>query len=459
MIVHNDEIRSLIKTAYTVAELNRVRNLLEHHNIFRFPALSNGLFSAALVIPETSHTGYMNVWVRDNVHIAHAHLVNGQLEIAARTCCALAAHFERQRERFDVIIDHPDRAFDVMNRPHVKFDGATLGDLEDNWSHAQNDALGYFLWLYCKLARSGHVPVGDKEVEVLARFPKYFAAIRYWEDEDSGHWEEARKVSASSIGTAVAGLRELKYLLTGPTPPTALKSSLSAGLIDELLEAGLKHLEAILPFECVQPDKQKKREYDSASLFLIYPLGVADGTMADNILANVTTHLQREYGIKRYIGDSFWSADYWKNFKAKDRTRDVSDDMAPRDRYFIPDTEAQWCIFDPVISAIYGSKYQRFHRIEDLERQTLYLNRSLGQITGTDARCGFGQDQVSLGPFKCPELYHFETTEFGKFELQPSEATPLLWTQANLLVAIRMMEQSLQADTDMGRWLTSGQST
>ena len=110
-----------------------------------------------------------------------------------------------------------------------------------------------------------------------------------------------------------------------------------------------------MPFECVQPDRHKKREYDSALLFLIYPLAVAEGTMAHNILANTTTHLQGEYGIKRYPGDSFWSANYWKNFKAKERTRDVSDDMAFRDRCFIPDTEAQWCIFDPVVSVIYGS--------------------------------------------------------------------------------------------------------
>ena len=70
MIIHNDEIRPLIRTTYTVADLYRILDLLERNSIFRFPALSNGLISAALVTPETSHTGYMNVWVRDNVHIA-----------------------------------------------------------------------------------------------------------------------------------------------------------------------------------------------------------------------------------------------------------------------------------------------------------------------------------------------------------------------------------------------------
>ena len=85
-------------------------------------------------------------------------MVNGQPEVAARTARALAAHFERQLERFDAIIEYTDLAADVMNRPHVKFDGTTLGKIEDSWSHAQNDALGYFLWLYCKLAQTARGP-------------------------------------------------------------------------------------------------------------------------------------------------------------------------------------------------------------------------------------------------------------------------------------------------------------
>lgn len=443
LIVHNDEIRSLVKPTYTMDDLGRIGDFIDTYNIFQFPSLSNGLFSAALVKFETSHTGYMNVWVRDNVHIAHAHLVNGQPEVAARTLRALATHFERQREKFDTIIDSPEGASDVMNRPHVKFDGATFGELKSKWSHAQNDALGYFLWLYCKLAQAGHLLIKNREAEILARFPRYFSAIRYWEDEDSGHWEEIRKISASSIGTVVAGLRELKNLLSDPTPPSALKSIINAELLDELLAKGVKHLKAILPFECVQQDKQKRREYDSALLFLIYPLSVVEETLADQILLNVITHLQGDYGIKRYQGDSFWSANYWKNFKAKDRTSNFSDNMAPRDSYFIPGTEAQWCIFDPIISAIYGKKYQQSRQTEDLDQQIFYLNRSLGQITAENARCGVGPDQVTIGPYKCPELYHFETVEHGRSELQPSEATPLLWTQANLFLALRIMQENV----------------
>jgi len=38
-----------------------------------------------------------------------------------------------------------------------------------------------------------------EQLEILGLFPLFFQAVRYWEDEDSGHWEEARKIEASSI--------------------------------------------------------------------------------------------------------------------------------------------------------------------------------------------------------------------------------------------------------------------
>jgi hypothetical protein len=49
---------------------------------------------------------------------------------------------------------------------------------------------------------------------------------------------------------------------------------------------------------------------------------VVDDAVVNTILADVGTHLQGEVGINRYLGDSFWCRDYWRNFKAGDRARD-----------------------------------------------------------------------------------------------------------------------------------------
>ena len=91
-------------------------------------------------------------------------------------------------------------------------------------------------------------------------------------------------------------------------------------------------------------------------LFLIFPMGVitVDGKMADQILYDVTHHLEGDHGIRRYLGDSYWAPDYKKKLKPEERTIDYSDHMAQRDRLVMPGQEAQWCIFDPIISIICG---------------------------------------------------------------------------------------------------------
>ena len=128
-------------------------------------------------------------------------------------------------------------------------------------------------------------------------------------------------------------------------------------LLDDLIGQGRAALSQILPAECVQPDPAKRRRYDAALLFLIYPLQVVDDAMADRILHDVRTHLQGDYGVRRYLGDSFWCADYKSLQKPEERTADVSDDMSSRDALLQADEEAQWCLFDPVLSTIYGRRY------------------------------------------------------------------------------------------------------
>ncbi|NBD31624.1 MAG: phosphorylase kinase, partial [Cyanobacteria bacterium] len=100
-----------------------------------------------------------------------------------------------------------------------------------------------------------------------------------------------------------------------------------------------------------------------------------------------------------------------------------------RDAFLKPGEEAQWCIFDPIVSVIFGKQYQNTHHASDLQQQIHYFNRSLGQITGNNSQ---------FRAYQCPELYYREQGEYV-----PSDATPLLWTQANLILALKEMENSL----------------
>ncbi len=428
-----------LREQYSLDDVRAITRHLEEHGTFQFPTLPSGLFSAAITqSQELEYTGYQNVWVRDNIHIAHHFYVLGQQDKAVAAVSAITRFFHTQRNKLRDIITGKADPQNVMLRPHIRFDGVTLTELSEKWSHAQNDAIGYWLWLGSTLAHEGHwLPTAD-DVKLFSNFVQYLEAVRFWEDEDSGHWEEARKAGASSIGVATAGLIAVRdYFATmasAQMPFGATKSFVdqTCRRAESLIERGRAALTAILPSECVQADPTKQRRYDSALLFLIYPVRIVSDEQADRIVSDVVEHLQGPHGIRRYLGDSYWCANYKALLDPQNRTTDFSNDMAARDRLLQPGGEAQWCIFDPILSVIHGERFQATGDPERLRLQTEYVNRSLRQLTGDDS---------AFPPLRCPESYYLENDRWG-----PNDITPLLWTQANLRLALHSLEQSLSRD-------------
>jgi hypothetical protein len=432
-IIHNDQIERLVRDRYDLKDLENINLLLNEKQVFRFPALENGLFPAAIVEASTAYTGYAAVWIRDNIYVAHSHYVFGEIDAALKTINSLMLYFQKHYVRFENVIDSKVNSGNVMERPHIRFNGKDLEEIDQSWEHAQNDALGYFVWLYCKLVSDQILQPTQQDTETLALFPLYFQAVSYWQDEDSGHWEETRKVEASSIGVVVAALKALKQLNMEPSSMFDYfqykNVPITVELLDELVAQGVDALNRILPSECIQPGRE--RPYDSALLFLIYPLQVLDDEIANRIVFDVINNLQGQYGIPRYLGDSFWCRDY-EDIPENIRTSISTEReqwLKENGRALQDGEEAQWCIFDPIISIIFGVKFQKTKQVEFLEKQTFYLNRSLGQLTAEDFK---------IGGFKCPELYYLQGSDYV-----PNDATPLLWTQANLRVALKVMEQSL----------------
>lgn len=396
----------------SVNDVKRLLEFLEGQGTFRFPTLKNGLFSAAAGEGgDFELTGYRNVWVRDNIHIAHAHWQWGETDKAIAAIRSLMSFYLKYKRRFTDTIDGSVDPSDPMNRPHVRFDGDRLVELDEKWSHAQNDAIGAFLWLAAKLSDECRWTIDEREL--LRSVGRYLQAIQFWADEDSGHWEEIRKIAASSIGVATAAFEAWgKEFDSAPR------------------DAGRKALDSILPSECIQADPQKRRRYDSALLFLIYPYQVVTGEMADRIVSDVTGQLMGDHGIRRYLGDSYWCADYKEKLSADVRTADFSDDMASRDRLLEPGSEAQWCLFDPIISIHFGLRYEQTRDAADRRQQISYLNRSLSQLTAEGSRFGI---------YRCPESYF---REHGVYV--PNDICPLLWTQANLKLALTHLIRGLE---------------
>lgn len=416
----------------TVFDVDGIVNFLTDQGTFRFPSLPNGLFSAALDEGgEHAQTGYANIWVRDNVHIAHAHWVIGDTSAAVKTARALLTFYHRYRHRFTDIIEGRVDASDPMQRPHIRFRG-DLTELSEKWSHAQNDALGYWLWLTSKLALAGDLDLQADDTRLLGDLLRYWRTIEFWQDEDSGHWEEVRKISMSSIGVAVGGLMEFeRWLLSSAGLRTADLSLV--GLARELIQRGRDALVVGLPSECIQPAPVQRRSYDAALLFLHYPMEIlpvtTTGQAESQILEQVSQHLQGAIGIRRYLGDSYWCADYKTLLKVDERTADFSDNLESRDRLLKPGMEAQWCLFDPILSVIHGRRYQQSHDPADRREQLFRLQRSLAQMSTAQSR---------FGAYRCPESHYCENGQWG-----PNDITPLLWTQANLRLALHFMRQTI----------------
>src|SRR5258708_35184341 len=125
-----------------------------------------------------------------------------------------------------------------------------------------------------------------------------------------------------------------------------------ATIAAELSQHGREVLDAYLPFE-----SPPERKADAALLFLIFPFQVVtDVKMQDKILALVRARVMGPCGIRRYVGDSYYCQDYDKWLPLSEQTADFSQNMSFRDELLVPGQEAQWCLFDPLLSAIYAQR-------------------------------------------------------------------------------------------------------
>ncbi len=416
----------LIAEHYTIESLAKIKKEMAARKTHEIVPVAHGLYAASGSQTPDSVTGYQNVWIRDNVMVANSLRLRGLTAPAVSCMSGLTQFFEKQRPRFREIIDDPVRVLkeDANRRPHIRFTAQNLSELPEKWPHAQNDALGQALWLRFVLAGTGELPMTAADLAVYELFPEYFAAIEYWQDKDSGAWEEGRKTNNSSVGAVVAGLEEMlnfARVADGNQARTGALSSAEVKRIENLIAHGRARLEETLPFEA-----PPERLADSALLFLIHPLGVVrTRSMQDAILNLVQARLKGEVGIKRYAGDSYFCQDYDEWFAPSEMSSDFSERNDFRDAFLQPNCEAQWCIFDPVLSIVYGERYLADPADEaSYRKQVHYFNRSLRQITAEG---------------HCPELYFLKQ---GRYVANAH--TPLAWTQANQALALHILEKSVE---------------
>ncbi|MFB6467062.1 glycoside hydrolase family 15 protein [Cytobacillus sp. Hz8] len=318
--------------------------------------LPNGAYTASL------SQDYRYVWIRDVVYTVLP-FIQKPSERYEKAFHALFDLFRAYEWKID--IHRKKRPVYQFEYIHSRY-STDLKEIPAEWGHAQNDAIGAFLWGVGEGWRLGQKVIRDeKDLEIVQKLVDYLRCLEYWQAPDNGMWEENMEVHASSIGACVAGLQAVKLLVR---------------VDEELIKKGEEALRKFLPRESVS------KETDLALLSLIFPYCMVEREMALNILNQVTTKLERRYGVIRY-----------KN-----------------DLYYNNGSEAEWCFGLPWLGLCYLE-------LGNHEKAKEYYEKTKSIIPEN---------------WEVPELY------IGGVNV-PNGNTPLAWSVALSYIFITRMEEQL----------------
>lgn len=239
--------------------------------------LPNGAYTASL------SSDYSFVWIRDVVYtvLPFIHSTSDRYEKAYHALFDLFRDYE-----WKIDIHTEKKPVYLFEYIHSRY-STDLKELPQEWGHAQNDAIGAFLWGVGEGMRNGHKVIRDqKDLAILQKLVDYLECLQYWQSEDNGMWEENMELHASSVGACVAGLHAVKMLVD---------------VDDELIRKGEETLRFLLPRESVT------KETDLALLSLVYPYRILDRKTALTIVEMVAGRLEREYGCIRYLNDRYYN--------------------------------------------------------------------------------------------------------------------------------------------------------
>jgi len=464
-------VELLNQSTYTRSELQKLRAFLA-------PTTSIAVTHAGIVKAadrplnsKDDPTHYDAVWMRDSLWVYLG--LHSQPSTQEQSTKILLRMFDylsspQQIERMKRVIAQPSLLQSKdgqMKAVHIRFD-ANSPDFEDVmingkaqvWNHKQNDAVGLLLDLVLRAINTGEISTDqetDAHLSALVYLVEYFRKIKFYQMEDAGPWEELERVNSSSIGLVTSALERLNTMLKDPssdfqTWAQALKGAaqrlgLSKTLEPQTLEA-LVHKGYERVFKQIRAGGESPlypvgdphfRKADAALLNLIYPAKLKRLSFEDKKhILKLIEPLIGEMGIRRYIGDSYQSGNFWMD-SVSDKTGNSSssESFAARGEKFIKGSEAQW-FFDSWYSKTAGQLYRESGDVEFQKLQLKFFKRALNQITeGTAEHPVLAADGHPVMPMALPESYN-TIVEQGKRHFAPSPITPLNWAKASLLLAL-----------------------
>jgi phosphorylase kinase alpha/beta subunit len=255
-----------------------------HLNQVRKLRAPTGLFTASA---SDVTTGYNKAWLRDIYFMTLGFKYVGEMDVVTSAAKALLQILAKHKEKITWAVHN--KPFATWQYIHARYNPDTFEEYWEEWGNKQNDAVGEVLYLIADCENSGHKVVEtDEERELVQMLINYLNAIEYWNDADSGIWEENQEVRASSIGSVVRAVTEASKLPYVTVP-------------EGMIEKGKQALRELLPRETAN------RFCDLALLTLIFPFDVTTEEETNIILANVEYFLTRDLGVIRYRNDRYYN--------------------------------------------------------------------------------------------------------------------------------------------------------
>jgi GH15 family glucan-1,4-alpha-glucosidase len=308
--------------------MNKDEIVARHLNNLRKLLTPTGLFLAS---SKNVETGYDKAWLRDNVYEALAFEYAGEWEIVEKDYHTLLDIFDKHIDKINWATTN--KPFESWQFIHARYNPETLEEFWESWGNKQHDAVGAVLYKLADFEQQGRsVLRNQKDHRTIQTLIYYICNVEYWHDADSGMWEEAEEVHASSIGAVLAALKKWKELGTMDVDQDAIDRGQAA--LDKLL-----------------PRESESKFTDLALLSLIYPYNVVSNEMANQIVENLVYHLAKDRGVMRYKFDEYYN----KN----------------PDGY---SEEAEWCFGLSWLAIAY-------QRLGDHEKAQTYLTKATETIT------------------------------------------------------------------------------
>jgi GH15 family glucan-1,4-alpha-glucosidase len=244
----------------------------------------SGLFLAS---SKNVETGYDKAWLRDNVYEALAFEYAGEWDVVVKDYHTLLDIFNKHIDKINWATTN--KPFESWQFIHARYNPETLEEFWESWGNKQHDAVGAVLFKLADFEHKGKsVLRNETDRRTIQTLIYYICNVEYWHDADSGMWEEAEEVHASSIGAVVAALKKWQTVGTMDVDQAAI-------------DRGEAALSALLPRE------SESKFTDLALLSLIYPYNIVDSPMAAQIVENLVYHLAKDRGVLRYKFDQYYN--------------------------------------------------------------------------------------------------------------------------------------------------------